>query len=174
MAVNMDLIALTLGKIITTPEEWKQSTWRCGTGMCFAGHAAAIAGYQFVASANSAYAEYVRDDKGIAFYDKQEETLVEDGARRVANLIEDIQDRERFNLPVGIGMYRVLAEAAKLAWKQSAEPDRFVRVRAVDQVAKDVLGINDDDANDLFAGTNTIPRLIGIVGRIREDEELNT
>lgn len=42
--VNVDLLRRTLAHIEAHPEEWEQTTWRCDTGMCFAGTAATLAG----------------------------------------------------------------------------------------------------------------------------------
>ncbi len=44
---NVDLLERTLGHIETNPDTWDQATWvrpaDCGTALCFAGHAIAIA-----------------------------------------------------------------------------------------------------------------------------------
>lgn len=44
---NTSLLLRTLEHIETHPEEWVQSSWRCDTVMCFAGHAATIDGGQW-------------------------------------------------------------------------------------------------------------------------------
>jgi len=51
MAVNLELLNSTLARIKELPQEYRQSTWVsqaennvCGTTMCFAGHAAVLAG----------------------------------------------------------------------------------------------------------------------------------
>lgn len=44
MTVNKELLVATLHHIEENPEEWEQSTWRCSSGMCFAGTAAVLAG----------------------------------------------------------------------------------------------------------------------------------
>ena len=41
---NVDLLQRTLTYIETHEDEWDQADWRCDTGMCFAGHAVALAG----------------------------------------------------------------------------------------------------------------------------------
>lgn len=38
--INEKLLLETLAYIETHPQDWEQGSWRCGTGMCFAGHAA--------------------------------------------------------------------------------------------------------------------------------------
>lgn len=44
--INVTLLRKTLEHIKAHPEAWDQADWRtvCGTAMCFAGHAATIAG----------------------------------------------------------------------------------------------------------------------------------
>lgn len=42
--INVPLLKETLAYIEAHPEEWDQSKWRCGTGACFAGHAAILHG----------------------------------------------------------------------------------------------------------------------------------
>lgn len=44
MSINVPLLKTTLAYIEAHPEEWDQSEWRCGTGACFAGHAAILHG----------------------------------------------------------------------------------------------------------------------------------
>jgi len=41
---NVDLLKRTLAHIESHPEEWHQEHYRCGSGMCFAGWAATLAG----------------------------------------------------------------------------------------------------------------------------------
>lgn len=58
------------------PSEWNQATWRCGTGMCFAGHAAAMTGRLFSDP----------EDNGI-----QSDVLISDGRIGVAFASEVVQ-----------------------------------------------------------------------------------
>lgn len=44
---NVELALRTLAQINATPEEWNQSSWRCNSGMCFAGWAAQLAGFEW-------------------------------------------------------------------------------------------------------------------------------
>lgn len=41
---NVPLLKRTLAHIKANPSGWNQDNWRCGTGMCFAGRAAILAG----------------------------------------------------------------------------------------------------------------------------------
>ncbi len=44
MKPNVPLLRQTMAHIEAHPEEWYQGSWRCDTGMCFAGHTAIIDG----------------------------------------------------------------------------------------------------------------------------------
>jgi hypothetical protein len=46
MTKNAELAYETLDYIIANPEQWEQKEWICGTSMCFAGHAAVLAGWK--------------------------------------------------------------------------------------------------------------------------------
>lgn len=46
--MNIELMERTLAHIEANPEHWQQTTWRCSTGMCFAGWAATLAGVEWV------------------------------------------------------------------------------------------------------------------------------
>lgn len=46
--VNTDLLERTMLHILDKPGEWLQSSWRCESGMCFAGWAATLAGGQWL------------------------------------------------------------------------------------------------------------------------------
>jgi hypothetical protein len=58
------LARATLAQIEAHPEQWKQSDWRCDTGMCFAGWAATIAGRQWVDPDAESEDEYLRAAPG--------------------------------------------------------------------------------------------------------------
>lgn len=45
--LNVERLRGTLQRIEDNPSEWNQSTWRCGTQMCFAGHACNEAGAEW-------------------------------------------------------------------------------------------------------------------------------
>src|SRR4051812_40565249 len=47
MIRNKELLQRTIDYIEAHPEEWDQTEWRCGTSMCFAGHAAILAGCEW-------------------------------------------------------------------------------------------------------------------------------
>lgn len=45
---NVELLKRTLAHIEAHPKTWEQDRYRCGTGMCFAGWAATLAGGRWV------------------------------------------------------------------------------------------------------------------------------
>lgn len=47
MARNKELLRQTLEHIKANPQDWEQWTWRCETGMCYAGHAGMKAGFKW-------------------------------------------------------------------------------------------------------------------------------
>jgi hypothetical protein len=50
---NKELLRKTLATIKANPEHWDQSTWRCETGMCFAGWSAHLAGGRWISPAEN-------------------------------------------------------------------------------------------------------------------------
>lgn len=60
------LRADTLAYIRAHPDEWDQESWRCGTGMCYAGTAAMLAGgtFPFPADALGVFADLVDTPDG--------------------------------------------------------------------------------------------------------------
>lgn len=52
MTPNVDLLEKTYAYIEANPQHWNQGTWRCKTGMCFAGWAASLAGGEWVVETN--------------------------------------------------------------------------------------------------------------------------
>jgi len=53
MTVNVDLLDRTLAQIEAHPETWEQRSYRCESGMCFAGWAALLAGGRWAEPENS-------------------------------------------------------------------------------------------------------------------------
>lgn len=62
MPINIELLDQTMAHIEAHPREWHQRHWRCGTGMCFAGHAATLAGGQWVTGPDDFMSEYLAGD----------------------------------------------------------------------------------------------------------------
>lgn len=46
--INVDLLDRTLAHVEAHPDEWNQLTYRCESGLCFAGWAAVLAGGRWV------------------------------------------------------------------------------------------------------------------------------
>ncbi len=55
MKPNVPLLRQTMAHIEAHPEEWYQGSWRCDTGMCFAGHAAIIDGAAWACKAEDGF-----------------------------------------------------------------------------------------------------------------------
>jgi hypothetical protein len=70
MRKNIALMRRVLEHIETHPETWDQKFWRCGSAMCFAGHAA------FFAGAEWAHPEF---DNLDASYDRYDDVITPDG-----------------------------------------------------------------------------------------------
>lgn len=96
MAINVPLLQQTLGYIEAHPQTWEQRTYRCGTGMCFAGWASELAGGKWLTSdPDDDYAEYLLAEPGEPFAQERQGTLtvsVESRARRVLGLDEEQAD----------------------------------------------------------------------------------
>lgn len=54
---NVDLAFRTLDAIKKNPEVWDQGSWRCGSGMCFAGWAAMLTGAKWVYPQDNLYVD---------------------------------------------------------------------------------------------------------------------
>lgn len=92
--INAPLLRKTLEHIEHHPEEWKQDRWRCGSGMCFAGHAATIAGGRFLADTDLLVAEDDDPPEDVGqFCNGHRCVAVGDRAERVLGLTFDDRDR---------------------------------------------------------------------------------
>lgn len=87
MAVNKELLLQTLAYIEEHPEEWRQGRWRCGSTACFAGHAALLAGAEWLhkKEINQATDEKVRAPDGAVEW-------VNDYAKHVLGLTTDVAE----------------------------------------------------------------------------------
>lgn len=76
--VNDELMIDTLAQIERTPSEWNQGAYRCGSGMCFAGWAATLAGGQWLTSPyDLAWDEFLRPEPEDGPFDvRGDETLI--------------------------------------------------------------------------------------------------
>lgn len=94
MSVNIELLDRTLAQIEAHPEGWEQGTYRCESGMCFAGWAAVLAGGRWVEPENMHSSVLVAEEA-----DPDEDRLhtsgsvhAHDRARRVLGLDDDTAD----------------------------------------------------------------------------------
>lgn len=93
---NVALLRQTLAHIEANPDEWNQRHWRCGTGMCFAGWAATLAGGQWYEDDQSVHRdELIAEDGDTGEYDHGGVITVhvDDRARRILGLDEGQAER---------------------------------------------------------------------------------
>ena len=86
-ALNVDLLDRTLAYIEAHPDEHDQGTWRCGTAMCFAGHAAVLDGGVWAGPEHDELVAMREDPAEVRRLSSIGEVVhVEDRARRVLGL----------------------------------------------------------------------------------------
>lgn len=156
--INLDLLKKTYVHISKNPEEWNQGTWRCGTGMCFAGWAVTLAGRLWVTSdVNSPAAYYIVDPNGEYVFNKETDRVERDPVARAERVI-----REWVNTGEPLDTYwrNILAEhmesVKRYLEKVGRNPDNFVRCSLVREVARDELGLTENQADNLFHADNTL------------------
>jgi hypothetical protein len=125
MTINVPLLEKTLQAIKDNPKEWDQADWRCRSGMCFAGHAAQLAGGHWLnpVATGAAYDSYLVADPDVDDED-------------------DINNHPYYGPLVSAGVR-----------------------------ARKVLGLRQGNTYGLFAGSNTLQDLEGIVADIVRDAE---
>lgn len=96
---NAVLLRRTLDWIEKHPEEHDQTTWRCKTGMCFAGHAVTLAGGRWAFNAASdpnraAYLHAVQGDDPhqVRFIGGHRVIKARDRAQRILGLSDERAD----------------------------------------------------------------------------------
>lgn len=94
MKPNVELLERTLEYVIAHPDEHDQNTWRsvlsCGTTMCFAGHAATLAGGSWVTIEDHWYGLIPEaDDEYQWAYHGVPYVLVRKRAQRVLGLTDE-------------------------------------------------------------------------------------
>jgi len=89
----------TLATIEANPKEWSQVNWRCETGMCFAGHAAMLAGREWAEPENS-FSDVVVDNKSNphAWSHNDDEDVYVVHVREAAREALGLDDIEAFRL----------------------------------------------------------------------------
>lgn len=90
MTINAALLRQTLEQIETHPETWEQGSYRCGTGMCFAGWAAELAGGHWLAGPDDAGNSYLiaePDDGEGAFIIRRSGEAVVDAHVRAQRIL---------------------------------------------------------------------------------------
>lgn len=103
---NVPLLCKTLAHIEANPSEWAQESWRCGSGMCFAGWAAELGGGAWHAGP---------DDYGELF---------DSTPRAVAMVADDEDDPEDLlTLDDGTRVIHVRARASRILGLIAEEAD---------------------------------------------------
>lgn len=121
---NNKLLEETLQHIKEHPESWNQATWRCETGMCFAGTAVSLAGGQWLTEPSDLYSDAVLpvdDDKLISAVSKAVASELPPGTlytaadvRAAAVLdINDSQASALFDYDNTLGVLTALVDAIK-------------------------------------------------------------
>lgn len=134
MTFNVELAQKTMEQIEENPDYWVQTSWHCGSSYCFGGWAAVLSGYRPL---------NVRAD-GEQFY-------------------ECIRCYEYVALRKGDA--RLLRQAgimtAALTWPDvcSLHGIRGVKVAEIQYVATLVLGLNNNQAQQLFESSNSMGAL---------------
>jgi len=94
---NLAFLHQTLEYIKTHPNQWNQATWRCGTGMCFAGWACTLAGgHWYDIDGDIAYLDIEPEDDHSRYEQFTDLSFplihVQDRAQRLLDLDDDICD----------------------------------------------------------------------------------
>ena len=79
MALNRTLLTETMAQIDAHPEDWEQSTWRCGSGMCFAGWAATLNDREWVDTPDGQYSTHVVVPPGFPYSGPAPRPLINEG-----------------------------------------------------------------------------------------------
>jgi hypothetical protein len=133
---NAPLLRQTLEQIMLFPEDWDQGAWRCGTRACYAGRAALL---------NGATWALPNDTDRVVRMPDYAVRLDDDG-----------------NVEPGKGSHRYI-HASDVTWVDGDGQLMFQRVAAYAQGA---LKISDQDAEELFQGSNDFNHLEAIVDRL--------
>lgn len=173
--LNVPLLDLTLATINYNPERHRQGAWRCGTGMCFAGWAAQLAGYQWAAESpdaeNSEYVIVPEGTDGAVLFDTKTNMVYEsrmsvaEGIARTARETNSYLDSSWAQKDA----LRRLTDMAEVFAAMFSDPDRFVWARPVADVAQKALGLNEEEADRLFSGGNSRWRLGKLVSQLKEE-----
>lgn len=141
---NVVLARATLEVIKANPEGWAQQHWRCKTGMCFAGHAAVLAGAEFVVPASliGSHGTYFEIMPG---------------------------DRTPVDYVVELVRHDSIAEPRRTWAESSARYVELPHVTSIKNFARQALGLDDTQAEALFEGGNTLADLERMVAALEAD-----
>lgn len=172
--LNVSLLDLTMATINYNPEQHYQGSWRCGTGMCFAGWAAQLAGYRWATESpdaeNSEYVIVPEGTDGAVLFDTKT-NMVYESRMSVAESIATAARETGSYLESSWAQrdaLRRLTDMAEVFAAMYSDPNRFVWARPVSDVAQKALGLNEEEANRLFSGGNSRWRLGKLVSQLKE------
>jgi hypothetical protein len=128
---NIELLEETYRFIEANPQHWNQRSWRCKTGMCFAGWAAELAGGEWLLDARKAFT-YDSDTVDMA------------------------------------GDYLVPAEGDVKRYKRTlvVEGETLEGTHVEDRAAR-VLGLNYEESEALFDGSNDLEDLRRVIDDVK-------
>lgn len=140
---------------------WNQAEWRCGSGMCFAGHTVDISGRVWLTqNAN------LGSEAAWVF------ALPTDPVDKLVNLVP-----WDCNHPIDHWFF---SDCPKMTREQAAAFPPMIHVK---DAARTDLGLNERDAVSLFSGSNRLDELLSlsselieadIMGRTRDDYDHNS
>jgi hypothetical protein len=152
-----------LQQIKLYPEHWDQTSWRCSSGMCFAGHVTALNGFEWVLDTSNANREY--SDKVYVPASWSAEQAEQVKAFPVDALIFDYEDKDGDYASISIedmsGVVQLqdiltksyYADPAGLARRLWKNKDRLVA--SADKISSYLLGLTLDDTV-IYNGSNSI------------------
>lgn len=140
---NVRLLKRTLTHVEQHPEEWDQASWRCRTGMCFAGHALTLKGAKWITGPAHEYSEMLVPTPA---------EMRVTGPRKPAKN--------------GDAPYYTQGVVQFFRYR-----GRWVAGTPAEVRAEAILGLTTHQAADLFRGSNTLQELQGQVESLVADAE---
>lgn len=131
--VNDELLLDVYGQIVEHPDTWTQWTWRCGSGLCFAGWTVTLGGMDYLMPGR--FGALIGNDLVVVPSDWP-------GAREAAWWIS--------------GDLKSNLKASGSPWLADFEQDKPIHIVGTCSAAIALLGLPLDVAKDLFFKDNTL------------------
>ena len=125
----------------------------CGTAMCFAGHAATLAGDRMLFGVTSEAAARLRARKGFR-----------SNVKRFVNKFRSQGHEHRILTDAYYGL------AAPVSWVLTREG----KVERIEDRARELLGLSHAESDALFSGSNSLRNLSEYVARMKDGRHLTT